>query len=59
MVVHISKPIEALKIMLYHLFSEVDVRTLSLKGINTGYGGAGLDKQRLGLLYSKYGFLLV
>ena len=58
---HVTKPLEALKLVLYKLFSEEEVRTCSLKGINIGSGPAcaGFDKQRLALLHCKYSFLLI
>ena len=47
------KPLEGLKVVLFPLFTEEEVKVSSLKGINTGSGQEGFNKQKLGLVYRK------
>ncbi|KAJ7375118.1 hypothetical protein OS493_001856 [Desmophyllum pertusum] len=53
MVQNTSKPLDGLKILLYHLFTEDEVRQYSLKGRTTVTGGetVGLEREKLELIY--------
>ena len=54
MIKNMQPPREALKVLLYHLFTEDELNTQSLKGEATkGSAGKGLDKSKLGQLNSK------
>lgn len=53
---NVQPPREALKILLYHLFTMEELKTQSLKGVATkGASGNGLDKKRMAQLNSKFG----
>lgn len=54
MVENTSSSFHGLKIILFHLFNEEELRTSSLKGLTTIAGGTnpGIDKEKLNLLYA-------
>ena len=56
MVQNTSKPLDGLKILLYHLFTEDEVRQYSLKERTTVTGGetVGLEREKLELIYCKF-----
>ena len=53
MVKNTNSSFDGLKIILFHLFNEEELRTSSLKGVTTIAGGAnsGINKEKLNLLY--------
>ena len=53
MVENTTSSFDGLKIILFHLFNEEELRTSSLKGVTTIAGGAnsGINKEKLNLLY--------
>ena len=54
MIKNMQPPREALKVLLYHLFTEEELNTQSLKGVAMkGSAGKGLDKLKLGQLNNK------
>ena len=56
MVRNTTKPLEGLKVLLFHLFTPDEVRQSSLKGWTTVTGGenVGLQKQKLDLIYCEF-----
>ena len=56
-----SKPFDGLKMVLFHLFEEEQVRVSSLKGITTATGepDGGLVKDILNLLYGMFKSLVL
>ena len=56
MVKNTTKPLEGLKVLLFHLFTPEEVRQSSLKGRTTVTGGesVGLQRQKLDLVYCKF-----
>lgn len=54
MVENTSSSFDGLKIILFHLFNEEELRTSSLKDVTTVAGGAnpGINKEKLNLLYT-------
>ena len=56
MVTNTTKPLEGLKVLLFHLYTSEEVRLSSLKWRTTVNGGesVGLQSQKLDLIYCKF-----